>query len=141
MTIIHATAVTLGPRGLLLLGAPGSGKSGLALALIERGAMLVADDRVALSAGAGGLTGAPPDRLAGLIEIRGVGIRRLPFRRQAALVLGFDLDAVPERLPAHPSAWARRLFLGHALPILPIAADDPLAAVKAEAALAVLEGR
>jgi serine kinase of HPr protein (carbohydrate metabolism regulator) len=103
--------------------------------------MLVADDRVQLSAGAGRLLAAPSPRLAGLVEVRGVGLLRLPYRRQVGLVLGFDLDATPERLPPAPEAWERRAFLGIDLPILPLAGREPLAALKVMAALAVLEGR
>jgi serine kinase of HPr protein (carbohydrate metabolism regulator) len=138
---IHGTVVALGTRGLLLLGAPGRGKSGLALALIERGAMLVADDRVGLSARDGQLMATPAPALAGLLEVRGVGLLRMPYRREVAVRLLLDLDAAPERLPPSPADWARRDLLGVAVPILPLAAEAPLAALKVEAALAVLEGR
>jgi HPr kinase/phosphorylase len=61
-------------RGIVLMGESGSGKSRLALSLLYEGARLVADDVVDLSLGTNGLIGRSPDRLRGLIEIRGVGI-------------------------------------------------------------------
>ena len=77
--IIHASAVALGPAGLLIMGASGSGKSSLALELMARGAKLVADDQVVVSARDEGLHMAPHSRLAGGIEARGVGILEVPF--------------------------------------------------------------
>ncbi len=103
MTIVnvHASCIVLARAGapfgvpedaaVLILGASGSGKSDLALRLIERGAMLVADDRTDLFARNGRLWGRPPAVLAGLIEIRGVGIVALPFRSEAAIALAIDL--------------------------------------------------
>lgn len=137
-TRLHATAVATPAGGLLLLGAPGSGKSDLALRLIEAGACLVADDQVLLSAEAGALLAAPPPSIAGLLEVRGVGILRLPHRRIARVRLGLDLEARPVRLPAPPDAWPRRLVLGVALPVLPFAPFESSAPAKALAALALL---
>ncbi len=84
---VHASAVLTGSRAMLIRGPAGSGKSRLALALIEaaasgriRFARLVADDRVELTAGHGRLLVRPPPALAGLIEVRGVGVRRLAVR-------------------------------------------------------------
>ena len=71
---IHATLVKLMTRGIVLMGESGSGKSRLALSLLYEGARLVADDVVELFVGPNGLKGRAPDRLKGLIEIRGVGI-------------------------------------------------------------------
>jgi HPr kinase/phosphorylase len=71
---VHATLVRLMARGIVIMGESGSGKSRLALSLLYEGARLVADDVVELTAGPSGLRGRPPDRLRGLIEIRGVGI-------------------------------------------------------------------
>lgn len=71
---VHATLVKMMARGIVLMGESGSGKSRLALSLLYEGARLVADDVVELFEGPGGLRGRAPDRLRGLIEIRGVGI-------------------------------------------------------------------
>ena len=99
--LVHATCVALGERGVLLRGAPGAGKSDLALRLIDSGAMLVADDQVALSVSGGRLLARPPAAIAGLLEVRGVGLVRLPFRRRATVVLAVDLVAAADvpRLP------------------------------------------
>lgn len=77
--------------GVLILGASGSGKSDLALRLIERGASLVADDRVDLFVTDGRLKARAPERLAGLIEIRGLGIMTFPYEAEATLGLAVEL--------------------------------------------------
>lgn len=98
---IHATCVAFGDIGILLRGPSGAGKSDLALRLIEAGAGLVADDRVRLSTDAGILRAASPDELAGLLELRGVGLVRLPNAPEVSIYLVADLvpSGVPERLP------------------------------------------
>lgn len=73
----------------LLLGPPGSGKSDLVLRLISRGFLLVGDDQVAIE----GDTARPAAELAGLLEVRGLGIVRMPFAAQAKLALVVDLAA------------------------------------------------
>lgn len=108
---IHATAIAAPaysaspPRAVLLLGPSGSGKSDLALQLIDRGWQLIADDRTVLGVADGRLTAAAPPAIAGLIEVRGVGIRpqaTQPGPVEVALV--FDLTQLPERLP-QPQLW------------------------------------
>lgn len=81
---IHATAVAISGRALLILGASGSGKSRLAHALIaastaRRQIRLVGDDRILLSIGAKGVMARPHPRIAGFIERRGLGILASPF--------------------------------------------------------------
>jgi serine kinase of HPr protein (carbohydrate metabolism regulator) len=95
---IHASAVLVGPKAVLIRGPAGSGKSQLAFALIERAASgafarLVADDRAHIAACSGRLLVRPAPALAGLIEVRGLGIRRLPFEALAAVGLLVDLSA------------------------------------------------
>ncbi|MFT7569221.1 MAG: HPr kinase/phosphorylase [Paracoccaceae bacterium] len=99
---IHATCVAFGDIGILLRGPSGAGKSDLALRLIEAGADLVADDRVRLMTAQGGLRAAPPDELAGLLEVRGIGPVRLPNVSGVSICLVADLvrSGMPERLPA-----------------------------------------
>ena len=91
---IHASCVSREGAGVLLLGPPGSGKSDLALRLLSRGFILVADDRVVIERG----LARPAPGLAGLLEVRGLGIVRLAHVVEARLALAVELDAAP-RLP------------------------------------------
>ncbi|MDO5641444.1 MAG: serine kinase [Paracoccus sp. (in: a-proteobacteria)] len=75
---IHASAVQMAGRGVLILGPSGSGKSSLAMRLIALGGRLIADDRVILMRRDTRLWARPPARLAGLIEARGIGLMRVP---------------------------------------------------------------
>ncbi len=129
----HATAVLIGARALLIRGPSGAGKSRLAWSLLDaaarrdiRFARLVADDRVALSMLNGRLIAAAPKAIEGMIELRGIGIRRVPFEPYAAVGMVADLDAEDaERVPA-PAAF-RCEILGVTLPRLPLASGaDPL---------------
>jgi HPr kinase/phosphorylase len=105
---VHASAVLVGDRAVLIRGPSGSGKSRLAFDLILAGragqipaATLVGDDRVCLQVAQGQLVVRPARELAGLIEIRGLGIRRCDFVEQAIVGLVVDLSAADaERLPA-----------------------------------------
>lgn len=130
---IHASAVLVGAHAVLIRGAAGSGKSSLAFALIqagETGALpfirLVGDDRVHIEAAHGRLTVRPAAALEGLIEVRGLGIRRVPFEPLAVVGLVVDLGAADsERLP--PPANASTTVAGIPLPRLAVAAGtDPL---------------
>jgi HPr kinase/phosphorylase len=108
---VHATAVVVGERAVLIRGPSGSGKSRLAFDLILAGrsgqvppAILVGDDRVQLDTSAGNLIVRPAHELAGLIEIRGLGIRRIAYVGEAVVGLVVDLAAEDaERLPATES--------------------------------------
>ena len=75
---VHATCVSLYGAGLIIRGPSGAGKSDLALRLIDRGARLVADDRVDVSVSDNGVIARAPETLAGLLEVRGLGILRVP---------------------------------------------------------------
>jgi serine kinase of HPr protein (carbohydrate metabolism regulator) len=101
---IHASAVLVGPRAVLIRGPSGAGKSRLAFALIQTSglpfARLVGDDRVHIESAHGRLLVRPAETLAGLIEIRGLGLRRLPYEPVAVVGLVVDLEASEaERLP------------------------------------------
>jgi len=91
---LHASCAAWDGQGVLLIGPSGSGKSDLMLRLLDHGFELVADDRVEMD---GGLARAP-DALAGMLEVRGLGIVRLPFCAQARVALVVALGR-PERLP------------------------------------------
>ena len=99
--MLHASCVSLDGAGVLLLGASGSGKSDLALRLIDGGAKLVADDQVVLQVWEEALFAAPPEKIAGMIEARGVGILAMPYEPQARLKLVVNLVPQPEveRMP------------------------------------------
>ena len=90
----QASCVAIRGRGVLIEGEPGGGKSSLALALIDRGATLVGDDGVLLEARDKRLWALPPPAIAGLLEIRNVGLATLPAApAPLALVLRLDPDA------------------------------------------------
>ena len=133
---LHASCVAFGETAILLRGPSGSGKSDLALRLIERGAQLVADDRVDLRRDAARLRAGPPENLAGLLEIRGVGIVRLPHRAGIAVGLLVDLvaPAVVERLPSP----ATETIL--AIPVRRLALDAFAASTPAKIAAALRPG-
>ena len=78
-----------------MVGPPGAGKSDLVLRLLSRGFHLVADDQVDIEDGAV----SSPTELAGMLEVRGLGIVRLPFRQQASLALVVDLGGHADRMP------------------------------------------
>lgn len=102
--LMPASCVAVGARALLVVGAPGTGKSALALDLVALGADLVADDQVVLAATGGTLVASPPPRLAGLIEARGLGLLRLPHVAGVPVIALLDLDeAEPQRLPVRRS--------------------------------------
>jgi serine kinase of HPr protein (carbohydrate metabolism regulator) len=98
---VHATAVLVGAKAVLIRGPSGSGKSRLALRLLQSPpfARLVGDDRVHLEPANGRLLVRPARELAGLIEVRGLGIRRLPFEWMAVVGLVVELAAETERMP------------------------------------------
>jgi serine kinase of HPr protein (carbohydrate metabolism regulator) len=123
---IHASAVRVGGRAVLIRGPSGSGKSRLAFDLILAGrsgqlpqAVLVGDDRVRLDTGGGQCVVRPVQELAGLIEIRGLGIRRCEFTPEAEIGLVVDLQADDaERLP--PPEALRTSIFGVSIPRIPV---------------------
>src|SRR5687768_6104701 len=99
--VLHASCVELLGTGVVLLGPPRSGKSDLALRLIDDGARLVSDDRLAVERHGGLLIGRAPDAIAGLIEVRGLGIMRIDHCASSRLGLVVALGGAesPPRLP------------------------------------------
>jgi HPr kinase/phosphorylase len=145
MATIHASAVLVGARAILIRGPSGAGKSRLALELIDaprrgsvRFARLVGDDRVHVEAVGGRLLVRPAPALTGLIELRGLGILQRDYEACAVVGLVVDLDAEDaERLPERREA----LIEGIGLPRLPVAQGVlPLPAVLAMIGLAGVGG-
>lgn len=98
--ILHASAIAVGNRGLLIVGASGSGKSGLSLRLMALGADLVADDQVLLRRAGAEVWATAPAPLQGLIEARDVGLIRVTPVAEIPIVLVVDLDQEPAaRMP------------------------------------------
>lgn len=99
----HASVVAFGAMGgVIILGDSGSGKSRMALSLIEAGAQLVADDQVFLHACNGALYARTPPAIAGLVEMRGLGLLRFPHRPVARIVLAIRMgEPAADRLPHH----------------------------------------
>lgn len=136
--LLHASCVSLDGAGLLLLGVPGSGKSSLALRLMERGWSLVADDQVEVSAQDGQLAASPPQALAGRLEVRGLGVFEALAYAPCTLTLVARLrpaGTIP-RLPA-PSRWRAH---GLDLPEFPLDAMDVAAPERAAWAMRAAQG-
>lgn len=129
---IHATCVAIGGCGILIRGRSGSGKSDLALRLIDRGARLVSDDYTIVTASGGRIRAAAPTTIAGKLEIRGIGIVAVDAERDVPICLVADLDDAPERLP---EAAKDITLLGTIVPAIALAALEASAPVKLEQAL------
>tara|TARA_B100000676_G_scaffold312637_1_gene387862 strand:+ start:8464 stop:8880 length:417 start_codon:yes stop_codon:yes gene_type:complete len=102
--LVHGTCVNIAGAGVLLRGPSGSGKSDLALRLIDSGAQLVADDQVNLTNEHGNLLARAPAALAGLLEVRGLGLVRVEYVEQASIHMVVDLcpaEAVVRMPEAH----------------------------------------
>ncbi len=130
---IHATVVSIDGNGIVFCGPSGSGKSDLALRLIDDGADLVADDRCDLVTRGDMVIASPPDEIAGLLEVRGLGIYRFGFVAAIPVALVVDMspaDAI-ERLPEPASCtdW------GPAIPCIQLAPFEASAANKVRVAL------
>ena len=129
----QASCVAIEGRGVLIEGPPGSGKSSLALGLIDRGATLVGDDGVLLETRADRLWALPPPNIAGLIEIRNVGLATLPAEpAPVALVLRLDPAA-----PRQPERAEEVLLAGVTVPLVRLWPDTSALPLRAEWALAL----
>ena len=143
---VHASAVLLGERGVLIRGAAGSGKSSLLLGLLTdavASTWLIADDRVILTPANGRLIAAVPPVLAGLLEIRGQGIVRRRFVSPARIHLVVDLLPLAEcdRMPARPAETVSIASIELPLLRLPIGLADGPVRVRAAVAERLLPRR
>ena len=135
--MIHGTAISIGGHAVLIMGESGSGKSDLALRLIDRGAILISDDVVFLETRDNTpiLTVAP--NIAGKIEVRGVGIFDVDFIASAPLRLIVEFVDAPDRLPED---IARTTIGDYVVPVSKLNPFEQSSAIKVEYALrAVLD--
>lgn len=130
-TLRQATAVAIDGRAILIEGPPGCGKTSLALQLIDRGAVLIGDDGVALSDLDGTLIASPPAATQSLIEIRNVGIVSLPAT-SASIALVLTITGAAPRFTEHPSTIQ---ILGHSVARLEFALMGAADPIRAEFAL------
>lgn len=128
----QATCVAIGGHAILIEGEPGSGKSSLALALIDRGAQLIGDDGVLLTPAADRLLAAPHPNTRGLIEIRNLGILTLPVADPAPVALVLHLDESAPRFIEGPEQIE---IAGISLPLIRLWPGGALLHLKAEWAL------
>jgi len=112
-SILHASCVALNGQGLLILGASGRGKSGLALSLMAMGAELVADDRVVLARVGRSVIANAPDNITGLIEARGIGLLNATTCGPIPLAFVVDLNqSEAERMPPNRQTVLLGVSLG-----------------------------
>lgn len=131
-TLCQATCVAIGGRGLLIEGPPGSGKSSLALALIDRGAVLVGDDGVLLARRGERLHASPAPPIAGKLEVRNLGLLTFPTCADIPIALIVRLDPAAPRF-RDEAEWLDRA--GARLPGIALWPDSPVLALRAELAL------
>jgi HPr kinase/phosphorylase len=130
--VMHATAVAVAGAGLLICGKSGSGKSDLALRLIDRGAILISDDQVDIRRDRQVLLLSPPASLAGKLEVRSLGILERQHVSGIELKLVLDLKQHPDRFPMDRQMM---FLLGIKVPSCTLDAMEISAAIKAEWAL------
>jgi serine kinase of HPr protein (carbohydrate metabolism regulator) len=132
--LLHATCVAIKDKGVLLTGDPGSGKSDLALRLIDEGAELVADDMTKLCIVDEHLVATAPNTIAGMMEVRHVGLLRLPHRASVTVSLYVELVSQTENLERLPEG-SSFVLLDHSVPLLKLPALSASTPAKIRAAL------
>ena len=132
---LHASCVAIGDRAVLIEGRSGTGKSDLALRLIDRGAVLVSDDYTVLTRRDGALTASPPANIAGKMEVRGLGLIEVGYAQDVPVALVVVADNDPVRMP---EVEALRAIAGVMLPELRLSLLEPSAPIKVERALLLL---
>ena len=129
---IHVSTVAIAGKAVLIGGLSGSGKSDLALRLIDRGGTLVSDDYTIVRRTADGLVAGAPPNIAGKIEVRGLGICELPSAADVPVALFVDLDTSPQRLP---EPGETRTLAGVAVPVVVLNGHEGSAPITVELAL------
>ncbi|MBL6934933.1 MAG: HPr kinase/phosphatase C-terminal domain-containing protein [Alphaproteobacteria bacterium] len=137
MTLTHGTCVTLDGVAVLLRGPSGSGKSDLALRLIDGGARLIADDQTLVTMRDGRLVASAPETIAGKMEVRGIGI--LAVEAETSGILGLVVDLVPDPPERMPEPETTEI-LGIALPLLRLNPFEASAAAKLRLAVRSMAG-
>ncbi len=129
---IHVSAVAIAGKAVLIGGLSGSGKSDLALRLIDRGAVLISDDYTIVRRIGDDLVASAPPNISGQMEVRGLGIVEMPNAVDVPVALYVDLDTTPQRLP---EPGETRTFAGVAVPVAALNAHENSAPIKVELAL------
>ena len=129
---VHASTVAIDGRAVLITGPSGSDKSDLALRLIDRGFVLVSDDRTIVRRDGDRLLASAPPQIAGKLEIRGIGIIEMEAASDVPIALIVELTGDIQRLPEDSR---ERPILGVALPLVTI--DAMTASASSKAALAL----
>ncbi|WP_309601621.1 aldolase [Sphingomonas sp.] len=132
--MVHATTVAKDGRGVVIAGRSGSGKSDLALRLIDRGFVLVSDDQTLISKADGKPIASAPGTIRGKIEVRGIGIVEVDHADRAAVCLWVTLTNEVKRLPEGES----HIILGVAVPEISLDAMTASAPIKIELALGMI---
>lgn len=128
---LHASCVAIDGRAVLIGGPSGSGKSDLALRLLDRGFTLVSDDRTIVHRDGPRLVASAPETIKGKLEIRGIGIVEMATVQNVPLALVVELTSDIERLPDD----SERLILGIGVPLIGVDAMTASAASKVSVAL------
>ena len=132
---LHASTVAIEGRAVLISGPSGSGKSDLALRLLDRGFTLVSDDRTIVRKEGNHLIASAPPNIAGKLEVRGIGIVEVEATQEVPVALIIELTSDIERLPDDSR---ERLILGIGVPLVTIDALTASAPAKAALALKLL---
>jgi serine kinase of HPr protein (carbohydrate metabolism regulator) len=129
---LHATSIAIGDRAVIIVGPSGSGKSDLALRLIDRGATLISDDQTLVRLVNGQIVAASFGTIKGKMEVRGIGIIECSSTTDIPVALIVDLRSPPERYPLESND---RSLLGQSLPVLALSPYESSAPIKVEIAL------
>ncbi len=138
MVRVHATCVAVDGNSVLLRGPPGCGKSDLALRLIDSGARLIADDQTELRLIADHLEARAPSKIAGLLEVRGVGV--MPTNNLPAAPLSAVIDLVASDAVERVPEAERCVYLGVSVPLFRLSAFEASAPAKVRLAVKVATG-